>query len=469
MLAGVSGGPDSMCLLHVLHRFREEFHISLRVAHLHHHMREEADRDAEMVEEFARSLGIPTSIGHADVNKLAHELAIGVEEAGREARYRFFRELSESTGAVRVALGHNQNDQAETVLMRLFRGSGVRGLAGIPPVNGNVVRPLIEVPREWIEEYCAENKIPVMTDVYNLDLRYTRNLVRHKTLPELAASYNPSLVETLAGVAASLRLDADFLDETALEAFDKYTCRHGRVTLVSSEGLRALKPAVALRVVDMAWHEVWQGDGNLGMTHAVEILECAGKAVSLPGRITAVHEGDFVVFYPEAPGQVERTLDVPGESHIPELGITVEVRPVEPKDAGVVGALAGQVDESTPSPARGGSKCVKSGFPLEREDVAFLDWSWSDKPLKVRTRRDGDRFQPLGMRGSEQKLQDFFIQRRVPKFYRDFVPIFVFGDKIAWVGGFRLDERFKVTKSSQKVLRVEVKRSLRHSRNCVTI
>jgi tRNA(Ile)-lysidine synthase len=473
VLVGVSGGPDSMCLLDVLNRFREEFGITLRVAHLNHHMREQADQDAAMVEEFANSLGIPTTIGHADVNEMARELGIGVEEAGREARYRFFRDLQRKTNATWIALGHNQNDQAETVLMRLFRGSGVRGLAGISPVNGDIVRPLIDVPRKWIEKYCEENGISTMTDVYNLDLRYTRNLLRHKTLPELACDYNPRIVETLASVAASLRLDSDYLDETARRAFDKYTCRHGRITVVSRSGLETLGTAIALRVVDMAWREVWCGDGNLGLNHALAIVEGAQGATSLPGRITVVHEEDFVVFYPEAPKPFERVLNVPGVTSVPELGITIETGVVAPEDAKpVLGA--------------GESKCANSAFGLEREDVAFLDYnvgntgkSTLDSPggdvstrqgsLSVRTRRRGDRFAPLGMGGREQKLQDYFTQRRVPKFYRDFVPIIVSGDRIAWVGGFRLDERFKVTESSQKVLRIEVKRSLRCRRNCVTI
>lgn len=480
MLVAVSGGPDSMCLLHALSRCREEFDIALRVAHLHHHMRDQADKDAAMVEEFAGSLGIPTTVGHADVLELSRELAIGVEEAGREARYRFFRKLQETTGARWIALGHNQNDQAETVLMRLFRGSGVRGLAGIPPVNVDIVRPLIDVPREWIEEYCRENGIPTMTDSYNLDLKYTRNLLRYKTLPELAADYNPSIVETLASVAASLRIDAEYMDATARDAFDKYTCRHGRITVVRRSGLKTVNTAIALRVVDLAWREVWSGDGNLGLAHATDIIEGTQAAISLPGRVTAVQGGDFIVFYPEAPGPFERILNVPGETEVPELGITILTEVLDPQDVGPLGS-------------GGKSKCANSAFGLEREDVAYLHYNVrgsvacpkdaassgthsgdsSDKtqeePLSVRTRRPGDRFAPLGMGGCEQKLQDFFIQQRVPKLYRDFVPIVAAGDKIAWVGGFRLDERFKVTKSSQKVLRIEVRRSLRCSRNCVTI
>ncbi|HHY75751.1 MAG TPA: tRNA lysidine(34) synthetase TilS [Firmicutes bacterium] len=463
VLVAVSGGPDSMCLLHVLSRLRRELSIELRVAHLHHHMRREADRDAEMVEEFARSLGIPTTVGHADVLALAREMGTGVEEAGREARYRFFRELRDKTGARWIALGHNQNDQAETVLMRLMRGSGARGLAGISPVNGDIVRPLINVPREWIEDYCREHGIPTMVDSYNLDLKYTRNSVRYKTLPELAALYNPSIVETLASVAESLRLDSDFLDNKAREAFDKYTCRHGRITLVKTDGLKTLHPAIALRVLDMAWKEVSGGDGNLGLGHARKIFEGGAEAVSLPERATAVLQGDFVVFYPEAPRYFERRLDVPGETFVPELGVILSAQILDPPD----------VEEIRLLPDK--SKCANSVPWLEREDVAFLHYevrgseNAGEVPFCVRIRRPGDRFQPLGMGGKEQKLKDYFTQRRVPKFYRDFVPIISRGDKIAWVGGFRLDERFKVTKGSQKVLRIEVKRSLRCSRNCVNI
>lgn len=456
VLVAVSGGPDSMCLFDALCRCREEFGISLHVAHLNHHMREQAADDARMVTDFASKMGVNTSVGHADVFGLAKELGVGLEEAGREARYRFFRSLQAETGAVRVALGHNLNDQAETVLMRLFRGSGSRGLSGIPPSNGDIVRPLIDVPREWTEEYCKENRIPVITDVYNLDLKYTRNRIRYKTLPELAFDYNPSLVETLGGVAQALRWDSELLDELACRAFHEHTCRRGRITAVSVKGIRGEKQAVSSRVIDMAWREVSCADDNLGVARTMDILDIPRAPVSLPGRVTAVRERDFIVFYPEAPKVGPVRLNVPGETRIPELGVTLVASILEGRNAWSF------VTEAV-------SKRGNSGPWLEKEDVAFLDYDKCIGPLAVRTRLDGDRFAPLGMAGREQKLQDFFIQKHVPRFYRDFVPIVVSGDKIAWVVGFRLDERFRVNGNVMKVLRIEVRRELRRSSNCVTI
>lgn len=467
VLVAVSGGPDSMCLLDVLARCRDDFGISLRVAHLNHRMRDQAPDDALMVTEFARSRGVETTVAEADVFGLAKELGMGLEEAGREARYRFFRSLQAETGATRVALGHNLNDQAETVLMRLFRGSGSRGLSGIPPVNGDIVRPIIDVPRELIEEYCAENRIPVMTDIYNLDLKYTRNQIRYKTLPELAEAFNPSLVDTLAGTASALRWDSEFLDEVASRAFQEHTCRWGRVTAVDIRGLQSLKPAIASRVVDMAWREASGTDGNLGFTRTSEVLDIPRAPVSLFGRVTVVRERDSVVFYPEPPSAKLTALKVPGETPIPELGITVAASILSEPDA------ASFVLNCEKSARKRGtfqaSGRANSGPWLEKEDVAFLDYNKCVEPLTVRTRQEGDRFAPLGMAGSEQKLQDFFVQKRVPRFYRDFVPLFQSGDKIIWVGGFRLDDGFKVEENTVKVLRVEVRRELRCSSNYATI
>jgi tRNA(Ile)-lysidine synthase len=457
VLVAVSGGPDSMCLLDVLHRCRSEFGMSLLVVHLNHHMREQAPEDARMVRDYARSKGIETRVGHADVLELAKETGKGVEEAGRDARYRFFRSLRKKTGASKIALGHNLNDQAETVLMRLLRGSGTRGLSGIPPVNGSVVRPLIEVPRGLIEAYCEENGIPVMTDVYNLDLNYTRNRIRYETLPELARTYNPSLVDTLGDVARALKLDSDFLDELAAKAFQEHTCRRGRVTAVNINGLRQLNAAIGSRVIGLAWLEASGADASLGLDRALKVLSLDETPVFLPGKVAAVRERDFLVFYPEAPKLEPVPLAVPGETPIPELGVTVITSFVEEPD----------VRASVMSSAV--SSSVNSGLWLEKEDVAFVDYSRCTESLVVRKRSQGDRFLPLGMEGRRQKLQDFFIQKHVPRFYRDFVPIVASGDKIVWVAGFRLDERFKVKENVTKVLRIEVRRELRSSRNCATI
>lgn len=450
VVVAVSGGPDSMCLLDALASSAPQLRIRLHVAYLHHHMREQADSDVRVVAAFAGRLGIPCAVGHADVPEMARERGIGVEEAGRIARYRFLREVREKTGARRIALGHNLNDQAETVLMRLLRGSGTQGLAGIPPVRDDLIRPLIYVPRDQIEEYCRERNIPTIVDVYNLDLRYTRNLMRHKVLPQLAKDFNPSLVDTLARVATVMRWDSELLEGLARTAFEGASCGWGRLTAVDRHALGEMPYAIASRVLEEAWRECSGSSGNLPVDRTQELMLGPEKSVSLPLGVTAEKSGDSVGFYPPPLKDLEVDLAV-GETHIPELGLSIEVNITE-------------------GPSFDEKSCPPGGAPpWYVEPVARLDYNRLEGRLWLRTRRRGDRFAPLGMGGREQKLQDFFVQRRVPRFYRDFVPLLMSGDDIVWVVGLRISDDFRVRGDTRRMLEATARPYLRCSRNYATI
>jgi tRNA(Ile)-lysidine synthase len=467
-IVAVSGGPDSMCLLDVLASLSGELGIRLHAAHLHHHMREQADSDARMVAGFAGSLDIPCTVGHADVPGFARDTGVGIEEAGRMARYRFLREVKRETGAQKILLGHNLNDQAETVLMRLFRGGGTEGLAGIPPLKDDLARPLLSIPRRLIEEYCRERNVPTILDVYNLDLRYTRNVVRHRVLPDLAAQFNPSLVETLARVATAMRWDADFLGALASDAFLGVSSMQGRVTAVDRRAIRDMPPTLSSRVLEQAWRECAGSSANLPLDRVEELVLGPKKTVSLPEGVTAEKALDIVRFYPRPQKGFEVDLVAPGETDVPQLGLSVVARVVSVAagvaEGGVPGSGAGARETSAGEPAR-----VDAPAPWLVEPVARLDYNKIRGRIWIRTRRDGDRFAPLGMAGKEQKLQDFFVQRRVPRFYRDFVPVLVCGDKIVWVMGLRLSEEFKVVSETKRILEVEVRPYLRRSRNYATI
>ena len=470
-VVAVSGGPDSMCLLDVLASLAGELGIHLHTAHLHHHMRAQADSDARMVASFSDGLGIPSTVGHADVPAVARDLRVGVEEAGRVARYRFLREVKRETGARRIALGHNLNDQAETVLMRLFRGGGTEGLAGIRPARDDLMRPLIYVPRTLIEQYCLERNIPTVLDVYNLDLRYTRNLVRHRVLPELAERFNPSLVETLARVATAMRWDADFLGALASDAFSGASSMQGRVTAVDRRDLEDMPPALSSRVLEEAWRECAGSSANLPLDRIEELMLGSRKAVSLPEGVTAEKALDVVRFYPRPPRTFETDVVVPGETGVPQLGLSVITRIAEAKD--FEASLAGGRGIQSASSACAGQgetgARVHAPPPWLVEPVACLDYNKLMGGARLRTRREGDRFAPLGLGGREQKLQDFFVHKRIPKFYRDFVPILVSGDDIVWVMGLRISDRFKVVSSTERILEVEIRPYLRPSRNYATI
>lgn len=460
VLCAVSGGPDSMCMLDGLFRISHDLDFKICVGHLHHHMRgEQADKDAAVVAEFCSSKGIPVTIGHANVFGLAEDLGIGVEEAGRIARYRFLFELSEEVGADKIAVGHNMNDQAETVIMRLARGAGTQGLAGIPLVTGKVIRPLLYVSRSEIEEYCLKRQLPVITDVYNLDLKYTRNLVRHRIIPQMKEVLNPSIIETLSNTAEVLRWDAEFLDNTARDVFEDITVKEGRVTLVNEASLDALPEAISSRVLELSWRECSGKTDCLHVEHVIRLMEKQGGTSSLPESVTAHSHGGYLGFYPPAPEVVDVLVKVPGVTPVSELGLTIKAKVFD------------KPSDFTPY-VRSVKRSSKGEIPdslFMVELTAYADYNICRDVIRVRTRRAGDRFEPLGMRGKEKKLQDFFVSMGVSRYYRDFVPIFVCGDRIVWVGGFRLSEEFKVTESTSTILELTIEPFLRRRQNCANI
>ncbi len=464
VICAVSGGPDSMCLLHVMAKLGVELDLSLHVAHLNHHMRLEAPKDALMVKNFANGLGIPFTEGHADVFSLAKTNRTGLEEAGRIARYRFFYRVKNEIGADKIALGHNLNDQAETVLMRLVRGSGVRGLSGIPPVNGPIIRPLLNVSRKDIEAYCQENGLPTMSDVYNFDPAYTRNFIRYELIPRLSQRLNPSLVDTLASTARTMLWDADYLQICAKREFLACSHKEGRIVSVDRGRMESLPYAMRSRVLEYAWENAlgysnigsFSKQAGLGLRHVMALLDCAIPSISLPGGVTASVEDDLVRFYPVSP-KAEISLGL-GETDIPELGLTLSLKLLDDNDAQKV----------IERPQRA-ARVTRQPWQIMVEPSVYLDYNKCAWPMGVRTRKDGDKFAPLGMKGKQRKLQDFFVSCQVPRLHRDFIPLLVSGDDIVWVGGLRLSEKYKITPDSRKILEVSIGPSLRQHDNCATL
>ncbi len=461
VVCAVSGGPDSMCLLDSLILLSSELNFRIHVAHLHHHMRgEQADKDAKLVVGFCTLRDIPATVGHKEVFRLSESLGVGVEEAGRVARYRFLYELTKEIGAQRIAMGHHENDQAETVIMRLTRGAGTQGLAGIPPVNGKIIRPLIYISRSLIEEYCSKRNLPVITDVYNLDLKYTRNLVRYKIIPELANLLNPALVGTLSQTAKVLRWDADFLEEQAAKAFLEISMKEGRITLVNEGELKKIPRALSSRVLEKAWRECTGDMSNLEVDHIVRLLGGTDDTLSLPKGVTAHRHRGYIGFYPSPPEDLDISIKVPGRTFVPELGLSVATRVFNrPERLGIAQRRVQQ------KPGQSGS--VNLFFMLELS--VWADYNECAGGIKLRTRRPGDRFAPLGMQGREKKVQDLLVSMRVPRYYRSFVPIFLSGEEIIWVGGLRLSEQFKMNQNTSKVLEITIEPFLRYRQNCATI
>lgn len=245
ILCAVSGGADSMCLLHWLNELRETYGFLLFAAHFEHGLRgEESLRDAEFTAEQCRRLGISCSVGHGNVSAYAEQQHLGTEDAARTLRYRFLEETADRLNCDRIATAHNLNDNAETVLMNLCRGAGTRGLAGIPPVRGRLIRPLLQTSREEIEEYLTQHGIPHIEDSSNRTDSYTRNRIRHQMIPLLIRE-NPSFLKAIGRTTEILREDDACLCREA-EAFLNTYENNGTIP---AKRLMELEPAVAVRVI----------------------------------------------------------------------------------------------------------------------------------------------------------------------------------------------------------------------------
>lgn len=422
VVVAVSGGPDSLALLHALLRLRGPLDLTLRVAHFDHRMRAGSERDASWVRRHAERLGLPVALGLARGDRPAGR---SPEEWAREGRLAFLAETARGLGA-RVATGHTADDQAETVLMRLLAGAGLRGLGGIPPVRGPFVRPLIDVRRADTEAVCRALRLRPRRDPTNADPRFRRNAVRRDLLPLLAGRFNRRIVETLARMADVLRDEDAYLDDLAAKRRAEIGAPgDARGERIPVGPFAELPPALQRRLIRLA------APLDAEATERVRMLALSGTtgdAADLPGPLNARLEYGFLVLGGTAPSLAAppqpAALDVPGVTDLPSWGFRVTAWL-----------------ESTPPAA----------WPDGRR-ACVLDADRIRLPLAVRPPRAGDRFRPLGM-GRAKKLGDFFTDEKVSRGERPRTPVAVDAvGTVAWVAGHRVDDRAKVTARTRRFL-----------------
>jgi tRNA(Ile)-lysidine synthase len=453
ILAAVSGGSDSVAMLLLLRELEADGALTVAgVAHLHHQLRgAEADEDERFCAALAAAIGVPFIAERADVPALAKAQRRSIEDAARAARYAFFERASQACSADVVATAHTRDDQAETFLLRLLRGAGTRGLAGIRPRTGRVIRPLLEVDRAALRAYLAGRGQSFREDASNADVSVPRNRVRHELLPLLRSRFSPRITDVLARESALARHDEEFLHEEAIKLARRLVLTNETVT-IDAAGLAGAPRALASRVALEALGHL-AGGRSISFDHVEWVLALAADsagAVSLPGQ-EALRVGDRIVLRrsarnctPHTAGIGHRTpgigfrnafafsLSIPGEVHLAPQGISVAAQ-----------HLAASAVRPSQWMARGAEVGVAS-------DAVTL-------PLAVRSRRPGDRFRPLGAPG-KRKLQDFFVDRKVPRNVRDTVPLVVDGrDRIVWVVGESVADEFRVTDASQGVILLAVR------------
>ncbi|MDQ3349533.1 MAG: tRNA lysidine(34) synthetase TilS [Acidobacteriota bacterium] len=464
VLAAVSGGADSVALVHLLRELEAGGHVKVvGIAHFNHQLRgAEADADEAFCRGLAAALELPIECGAGDVRAAAAAQGRSIEDAARVLRYAFLARAADSRSADAVAVGHTRDDQAETFLLRLLRGSGARGLAGILPRAGRIVRPLLETPRSELRTYAARRGLAFREDATNQDLRIPRNRVRHELLPYLEREFSSGIAAVLAREAASAREDEDYIGLDATDLSRSIVLRNEgedgtAETHVDAAALASLPQAIAARVARTALQA--QAPGVfIGFDHIDGLLQFArhgraGAALSLPGQ-QAVHTGKAVRLGPEPrrplPGtrpirstanEFSFLLSIPGEVRLDKQGWAISA------------ALAG----GDP----GGGEAPGIGSPDVAADAVVSVEVAADPlslPLCVRSRRAGDRFDP-SCPGGRKKLKDFLIDRKIPRECRDSLPLVVDGaGRVVWVVGHSLAADFRVTSRSRGVILLQSRR-----------
>ncbi|UCC28918.1 MAG: tRNA lysidine(34) synthetase TilS [Phycisphaerales bacterium] len=454
VVVGVSGGPDSMALLYLLVGLNEEleWRLKLHVCHLNHQLRgDEAEKDAAFVQAAADSLSLPCTIEACDISALAEAESVGVEEVSRRERYVLFERVCLQIGSKVVAVGHHADDNAETILHRILRGTGLRGLSGIPrsrllnpDSDVRVIRPLLRTTRESLCRYLANAGIAYREDRTNILNEPMRNRIRNVVLPQIEAEVNPQVRDALTRLAEQAHWLEEYLGETVQRTFETLIIsRTDQVLSLNADALLRKSRIVQTELIRLAYRSFELGEQDLSFGHLVSALEliadpASGKQLQLPGGMTVEKRYHQLIFSlpsdePRETISAEIAVHLPGHTLLPirRLEIDCSVDEVSPGDIPRLRRVADRMEE-------------------------YLDLEAVHPPLVVRRRRPGDRFCPLGAPGSK-KLSDFLIDAKVDPKERDRVAVLCDQLGPVWVIGHRIDDRVKLTELTRRVLHLRAR------------
>ncbi|MFW6308580.1 MAG: tRNA lysidine(34) synthetase TilS [bacterium] len=443
LLLGVSGGPDSLTMLDLFFRLREqnESDFEFVVFHLNHCFRSGAAQEAEFVREFCQKRSLEVNIKSFDVPSFAEKEGLTPEEAARKVRFNLMKQLGDELGIKKAALAHNRDDLVETVLFNMFRGSGLGGLKGIEPrseVQGlTIIHPLLEFSRQEIESYCGFRSLNPVHDPTNEQLIYTRNIIRNKILPLVEEEINPAVKKVIAQMSKIISSVDNFIEQERKKVAGglilKWTNKSCHLEL---KKLKSISTVIRRRIIKEIISELKGDPDDIYFEHyrAVDDLifnSETGKKINLKEDIGIIKIYDELIIYQGRREEETENycfeLPVPGQVQVP------------------------------------GSRIIQAAFAdglreKNRSTVCYCDLANIKLPLKVRNRRAGDRFQPLGMKG-RKKVKDFFIDEKIPVHKRDLIPLVV-DDKgeIVWIAGLRMNENFKVKKKTEQLIRLELRK-----------
>ena len=432
ILVGLSGGADSVCLLFLLKEISREWELSVRAVHIHHGLREESDAEERFVKELCKAWDIPCQCISVDVREYARKHHLGIEEAARVLRYEAFEQCR--VDGEKIALAQHQNDQAETVLFHLFRGSGIRGMAGIQPVRDCYIRPLLGVSRAEVENFAKNNGLQYVTDQSNFDTIYARNKIRHEILPK-AEEISGKVTEHICKSAQMTADAVDFLDEITKTTFDRLVKEDELSCRVPKEELQKLHPYLKKTLIYEMLSHVSGRKKDISGIHVESVLGLlegqSGKQADLIYGMQAVAEQqELVVFLKDKKEKEADMREIPIEN-VPHI------------------------------------KCRVFSYKksMDIPDKPYTKWFDYDKIINcpvMRNRRSGDYFYCSDT--AKKKLQDYFVNEKIPLLERDKVILIADGDHILWIVGKRISNYYKITDDTKQILEITMVRGEENER-----
>ena len=426
---GVSGGADSMALLHFLKSHRDFYKITLKVAHINHGIRDEAIADAEYVEHMCCEWKIDFYRHDCNIKSLSKQCGLSEEEIGRQERYNFFISLTNPSG--KIATAHNMNDQTETMIMRFLRGSDIKGLIGIPPKRNQIIRPILCLTRQEVEKYCEHYNIVYRNDHTNFLPVYTRNKIRLNCIPYIEEHINPGIVPLLASHSEIYSEENDFLEMYGKNAFHECVRMENEKVIINQLNLQKQHPYIQKKVILLAISELSGGSKDITLKHLQSIEELmslqSGKQISLPYKLVAIKQYDEILIRKVENQSLGLEINlVPGENFIKKYNFKL-----------ILTYCDGKTFEQT----------------QENMYTKYIDYDKIKDNLLFRTRKEQD-FIRLDF--GSKKLKKFFIDEKIPREDRDTLPLIADGEEIVWVIGSRLNTNYYVTEKTKRILEIKL-------------
>lgn len=428
IIVGASGGPDSQFLVYLLNEIKIEYNLTIILAHLNHLHRKEAIFDENLVVETGKKLNLEVKVKKSSMDDFAKENKLSPEDAGRRLRYDFFYSLAKENKSAKIAVAHNMDDQAETMLFRMARGTGLDGLSGMDYKNGKIIRPILSFKKSEILAYLNEKKIPYAIDATNLENDYSRNYIRNEIFPKIA-ELNPNAIENFYNLSDLIKNDLEIIDELIDQKYEVVAVIEDKTFVkFDKEEFENLSYSLKARILRKSIYKLQGNVKNFSKENIDDFLNLldldTGKKIIKDKLIFIKNYNsyDLVILNEDSDKQ-----------EIVRLNLGEEVR------------------------FKG--KKIKASRVLEKDkkskNIGYFDLDKISFPLIIRSRENGDKFKPFGM-NHRKKLKDFFIDEKIDKNIRDQIPIILSENDIIWVGGYRISDDYKLDSGTNNILKIEV-------------